>query len=133
MTRLRLILTSGRTHTARIASSLYIGAMLFGAGAFMMPACSDGVGTNGGLVGGACERNNDCDEECLTGGDFPEGTCSVSCRDDNECPSGTNCVDKEGGVCLLTCERPSDCRGGYTCKGEDNKGHSGESLVCIKD
>lgn len=107
---------------------------LFTVSLFSAAACgSDGVGIDGALVGGSCDENSDCDEECLRGGDFPEGTCSVSCRDDSQCPDGSNCIDKEGGICLLTCERPSDCRGGYTCKGEENEGHGGDSLVCIKD
>lgn len=97
-------------------------------------ACgNDGVGNDGAYVGGSCQDDRDCDEECLRGGDFPDGTCSVSCKVDDDCPSGTYCIDKEGGQCLLSCDRPADCRGGYTCKGENNKGHSGESLVCIKN
>ena len=92
----------------------------------------DGVGNNGGYVGGDCRDNGDCDEICLRGGAFPGGTCSVECRDDGDCPSYTYCVEKEGGVCLLSCDRPSDCRDEYNCKGEKNKGRGGESLVCIK-
>lgn len=93
----------------------------------------DGVGRDSALVGGSCEVVGDCEEECLTGQDYPEGTCSVSCSLDDDCPSGAHCIDEDGGVCLMACELPSDCRGGYTCKGKDNKGHGGESLVCFKD
>lgn len=97
-------------------------------------ACGDdGVGSDGALVGAACQSTNDCDERCLTGGDYPQGMCTASCSSDGDCPDGTNCIDKEGGVCMLACDLPSDCRGGYTCKGEDNKGHAGESLVCFKE
>jgi hypothetical protein len=100
----------------------------------MTTACgSDSVGNDGATVGGSCQVDADCDEECLSGGDFPQGTCSVSCNADDDCPGGTNCIDTEGGQCLLACDLPSDCRGGYTCKGKNNKGHGGESLVCIKD
>ncbi len=99
-----------------------------------IPACGDddeGVGLNGGLVGGACRDHYDCAERCLGGGDFPSGTCSINCRDDRDCPSGTYCVERAGGVCLLSCERPSHCRPGYNCKAIDNAGHGGDSLVCI--
>jgi len=111
---------------------------LFLAGLFtLLPgtgACGgDGVGRDGELVGGSCQVASDCEEECLTGGDFPEGTCSLSCDADEDCPDGTHCIDEGGGVCLMACELPSDCRGGYTCKGKDNKGHGGESLVCFED
>lgn len=97
------------------------------------PACvlGDDVGNQGDYVGGSCSDDRDCDEQCVEGGDFPDGTCTVACNDDGDCPSGTNCIDKKGGVCLLTCDTPSDCRGGYTCKGEKNNGHGGDSLVCI--
>jgi hypothetical protein len=96
-----------------------------------LTACTHDVGNEGSLVGGSCDGDGDCQEECLKGGDFPRGTCSVSCRDDADCPAETDCVDKSGGVCLLSCTSRSDCREGYTCKGEKNKGEGGESLVCI--
>lgn len=91
------------------------------------------VGNEGTLVGGSCESDSDCDEDCLTGGDYPEGICSVSCATDDDCPGGTHCIDEDGGICMLACEVPSDCRGGYTCQGEENRGHGGDSLVCSKD
>jgi hypothetical protein len=96
-------------------------------------ACNSGVGNDGDLVGGPCVSNADCEERCLTGGDYPQGTCSVSCTTDRDCPDTTYCIDKEGGTCMLGCNLPSDCRNGYTCKGKDNNGHGGESLVCYKD
>lgn len=96
--------------------------------------CGEDVGPLGASVGGACASNVDCDSgsRCLTGGDFPEGTCTRNCARHDDCPSGSRCVSKEGGVCLLACELPSDCRGGYTCKGEKNQEIGGESLVCRK-
>lgn len=94
-------------------------------------ACTHDVGNEGSYVGGSCESDEDCQEECLRGGDFPRGTCSASCEDDSDCPRETACVDKSGGVCLLTCYESSDCRDGYSCKREDNKGEGGDSRVCI--
>jgi hypothetical protein len=93
----------------------------------------DGVGTDGDLVGGACAANADCEDRCLTGADYPEGVCSLSCASDTDCPESTYCIEDGGGVCMLACARPSDCRGGYTCKGKRNQGHGGDSLVCFKD
>ena len=46
----------------------------------------------GDLVGGPCHDDHDCVEECVTGGDFPSGTCTVPCNDDHDCPSGTQCI-----------------------------------------
>jgi hypothetical protein len=132
-TGVRCLGNMGRTLTMQIRS---IGQIAIGClfAISLLSACgNDGVGNNGGYVGGSCQGDRDCDEECLRGGDFPDGTCSVSCNEDYDCPSDTYCVDKEGGHCLLSCDRPADCRGGYTCKGVNNKGHSGESLVCIKN
>lgn len=97
-------------------------------------ACGgDGVGNEGSVVGGSCTGNGDCEFRCQTGGDFPKGTCVKPCNTDDDCPGGTNCINKDGGICLLTCRVPADCRGGYTCKGEENRGHGGDSLVCIAD
>ncbi|MDX2092101.1 MAG: hypothetical protein SFX73_29825 [Kofleriaceae bacterium] len=91
----------------------------------------EAVGTNGSLVGGPCAGNADCEYRCELGGDFPQGTCVRPCNVDADCPDGTYCVDKEGGICLLGCEVPADCRGGYNCEGQRNRGHGGDSLVCI--
>lgn len=101
---------------------------------FALGACGgdEGVGLNGGVVGGSCQDNRDCDERCLSSGDYPQGTCTLSCASDRDCPGGTYCIDEDGGVCLLACDVPSDCRSGYTCKGKENAEHGGDSLVCYK-
>ena len=53
-------------------------------------ACgNDGVGNNGGLVGGSCTSAADCEFRCETGGDLPGGTCTVACNVDDDCPGGT--------------------------------------------
>jgi hypothetical protein len=93
----------------------------------------DSVGPDGETVGGPCSVNADCDERCATGGDFPDGTCTVSCDSDVDCPDGSACVTEDGGICLQRCDIPDDCRDGYNCEGEENKGHGGDSLVCIAD
>jgi hypothetical protein len=98
-------------------------------------ACNEAedVSNHGALVGGACVDSRDCEGVCLRGGRFPEGTCSVECRDDEDCPLGTACIDREGGVCLLLCDRHGDCRGGYSCDDQDRRGRGGQEYVCIND
>lgn len=102
---------------------------------FVLASCGggDGVGKEGSVVGGPCSGAGDCEFRCQTGGDFPGGTCVKPCSTDEDCPDGTFCIDTEGGLCMLGCETPDDCRGGYTCKGETNRGHLGDSLVCSAD
>lgn len=108
----------------------FLGSLVL-SGLFLATACNGGVGNDGDLVGGPCDHDRECVEECLGGKDFPDGTCSVACKDDYDCPGGTVCIDKQGGVCLLTCEVDSDCRGGYSCRDEDRKGAGGKAGVCI--
>ncbi|HWO17736.1 MAG TPA: hypothetical protein VNO30_03135 [Kofleriaceae bacterium] len=96
-----------------------------------LAACGpDEVGNEGTLVGGACIDSRDCEFDCQRSGDYPQGTCTVPCDFDEDCPSGTFCIDTEGGVCLLGCDFPEDCRVGYTCKGRPSRGRGGEALVC---
>lgn len=99
----------------------------------LVGACGGGVGNEGDLVGGPCQTDRDCAEGCVTGGDFPGGTCTVRCRDDHDCPSGTACIDEEGGICLLLCHFDTDCRIGYSCDDKSREGHSGKATVCIDD
>lgn len=91
----------------------------------------DNVGNDGSHVGGSCVDERDCAFRCQLGGDFPQGTCTRPCNTDGDCPDGTFCVSSEGGICLLGCTLPEDCRPGYNCEGKENKGHGGDSLVCI--
>ncbi len=97
----------------------------------LLTACPHDVGHDGDLVGGSCRDGGDCVERCVKGGDFPEGTCTVDCRDDRDCPGDTWCVDKSGGVCLLGCDADRDCRGGYDCKDTKREGSGGKIAVCI--
>lgn len=87
----------------------------------------------GGDIGSECRQNADCSERCLTGSEFPDGMCTVSCDDDYDCPGGTVCVEKRDGVCLLECERSRDCPGGYECDDKDRRGSGGKADVCIGD
>lgn len=101
--------------------------LLFGA------SCSSDIGNDGALVGGSCRDSRDCERECVGGGDFPGGMCTLYCRDDRDCPADTACIDKKGGVCALYCERNADCRGGYECNDEKRRGGPGSDFVCIGD
>ena len=92
-----------------------------------------GVGFDSDLVGGPCLDDRDCMDRCLRGGDYPDGTCTVSCSDDVDCPDSTWCVDKAGGVCLLGCGRDDDCRPGYDCKDVKREHGGGDAAVCIRD
>ena len=98
-------------------------------------AVCNSVGNDGELVGGDCSSDANCANrsECLKGGDFPAGTCSVSCDRQADCPAGTRCVDERGGICLLSCSRQENCRDGYNCERVDAQGGGGEPRVCIQD
>ncbi len=101
-------------------------------------AChDDNVGSNGDLVGGRCTIDTDCRKRCLQGGEFPGGYCSLTCQADADCPSGSVCIDKSGGVCLLGCLQPTDCAGlgvGYKCEAKERKSIKGAKIaVCIGD
>lgn len=109
-----------------------VAALVFGFS--LSVACGDdGVGHGGDVVGGECRDDFDCAERCLSGDDFPRGTCSVSCRDDRDCPGGTYCVDEAGGTCLLACGAHADCRPGYVCDDTDRRGGGGDVFVCKDD
>lgn len=88
------------------------------------------VGHQGVLVGGSCLENSDCEELCLEGGRYPDGTCSTECNSDEDCPDGTWCIDLDGGVCLLACDQDDDCRSAYECNGRDRKGTPGKAQAC---
>jgi hypothetical protein len=71
-------------------------------------------------VGSACTANTDCAQMCLQSGHFPSGMCTISCTSNANCPSGSACVDEEGGVCLASCHVDADCApfGALVCHSE---------------
>lgn len=107
--------------------SALLGALLFFAG------CNSDIGLEGALVGGSCRDYRDCERECVGGRNFPDGMCTVYCRDDRDCPSGTGCIDRNGGVCALYCEADADCRREYDCEDVRRRGGPGDERVCIGD
>jgi len=76
---------------------------------------------SGEVVGDACRGDGDCADRCVQ--DFPGGFCTVSCRDDVDCPRGTVCADAKGGICLFPCDSDAQCEdvvgSGYECDDED--------------
>lgn len=95
-------------------------------------ACGNGVGIDGPVVGGDCVVSSQCAHEsrCLTGTAYPDGYCAKSCDSNDECPAGSACVQREGGVCLLTCASAAECREGYECLEIDARGAAGTAAVC---
>lgn len=83
-------------------------------------------------VGARCDLDTECDQRCLTGGEYPGGFCSVACDNTSACPLDTACVMDQGGVCLFTCTGDRDCDflgAGWTCKARDGK-PTGTVMVC---
>jgi len=78
------------------------------------------------LVGAACNDDSDCQQVCLERRQLPDGFCTiVGCRNNEECPAGTVCINEWDGVCLYPCSVPLDCssgfmgRSGYSCRFEN--------------
>jgi hypothetical protein len=74
-------------------------------------------------VGARCASDRECDDVCLTGGDYPDGFCSLRCADDGDCPDNARCVREQGGTCLLKCENDNDCEflgQKWDCQGAQN-------------
>ena len=83
-------------------------------------------------IGARCDLSTECDERCLTGGEFPGGFCSITCDSSLACPDGTACIDDQGGVCLFTCSTDANCTflgAGLTCKSLGAK-PSGQVMAC---
>jgi hypothetical protein len=61
-------------------------------------------------IGARCDSDRECDETCLSGGDFPGGFCSLRCESDDDCPDDTRCARQNGqGRCLVRCQEDEDC------------------------
>ncbi|MEM8607688.1 MAG: hypothetical protein AAGF92_11305 [Myxococcota bacterium] len=89
----------------------------------VLASCGDGrfpgeAGNDSTLVGGPCMDGLDCDFLlCQMGSSFPGGICTLSCGNDNDCPSGSSCGGLETGwICLVDCSASDDCREQWTCE-----------------
>lgn len=86
-------------------------------------------------IGARCESHADCAERCLAGAGplYPDGFCSMSCDQDDDCPGGSVCADIDGGVCLFACERAEQCAflgAGWACMRPSNEDEQ-EVSVCL--
>jgi hypothetical protein len=96
-------------------------------------ACGVSAGVSRQL-GARRDHNAECDDRCLTGGQFPDGLCSLDCEQDDDCPDGSACADLEGGVCLFSCQADPDCDflgAGWRCHDQPERGGGGPVSVCI--
>jgi hypothetical protein len=116
-------------YTFGVYRSLALSLLLF-------TACSSNVGPNGLVIGGACRDDFDCaaGSFCLRGISYPQGTCTITCREDADCRGDSRCVEEGAGVCLLACDVSEDCgRESYTCAERDRAGEAARVMVCVGD
>jgi hypothetical protein len=82
------------------------------------------VATASNDIGDPCTQDNQCGPGgvCGLNPNFKDGYCTKSCMFDNDCPSGSHCGNKSGGVgeCLANCLSDNDCRDGYACYNYDD-------------
>ena len=112
--------------------------MLAGCLLFAVAACGDDDDEGPGDLGLACDNDAQCQGRCVEGGDFPGGMCTFACGDDADCPAGSACVNREGGICGVTCEVHSNCESfgfgpDYGCFETDREGAGGDVRVCRAD
>lgn len=97
-------------------------------------ACGGGVGPKGRAVGATCDSDDQCEGRCVTGdSNYPGGYCTLSCRDDRDCPGGTACITDNGGMCVFSCNTTGDCESfgrQFICEGRERQGAVGDALVC---
>jgi len=92
----------------------------------------DGVGPTEITVGAPCAIDADCVDHCERSDHYPGGMCTLRCRDDLDCPLGTNCIDDSGGICAISCADSLVCRDfgpGYAC--DDRDRHNGKDKVFV--
>ncbi len=80
-------------------------------------------------LGAECTTSKDCDSECVTGTDWPDGMCTSPCMTDKDCTDGSVCAPDLGSVCAFICTIDADCEfmgAGWGCR---TLAPSGE-LVC---
>jgi hypothetical protein len=86
-------------------------------------------------LGARCDGSSECDDRCLPESEgYPGGICTVVCETGAECPSGSSCVEREGGVCLFECTSDGDCTflgTGWRCQDVDRRGPpAGKVKIC---
>lgn len=100
--------------------------------ALTIAGCGSEVGNDGSSVGGSCEVSTECtpDSVCRTGDRFPNGYCALGCDVPEDCPSGSTCVENEGGICMVECATGCRTEDGYSCVDFDARGAGGTVSVC---
>lgn len=68
-------------------------------------------------VGDKCETNTDCGVELSCDLSQPDGYCTASPCQANECPEEAACItfNDQSTFCMARCDDDSDCRSGYVC------------------
>jgi len=117
-------MSSSRTLTLALAIAAVLAAL----------GCGDDDYGPYNVVGSACRTDLDCapGADCRRGGDFPDGTCTLPCNSDLDCPRYSACIENAGSLCLISCSSDAHCRDKYKCKDKNNRDNTGKSLVCIK-
>lgn len=86
-------------------------------------------------LGSSCNAPAECDGQCVTSGDFPDGVCTRACGSDDDCPEGFSCISNSGGICLEDCAGAAECeakRGAaWTCDLESLEEGDGSVRVCV--
>jgi hypothetical protein len=77
-------------------------------------ACRYEPGLCGGGLGGLCGATVDCAVGfcCRGPKECGDGVCTLSCRNDLDCPVGMGC---EHDMCLFSCVSDRDCAAGQRC------------------
>lgn len=85
-------------------------------------------------LGARCDRSSECDDRCLSGGEWPGGFCTLDCDSDSDCIEDSLCVDEGGGgVCEIHCNDDRGCLflgAGYNCKERDTHPSGSKVMVC---
>ncbi|HEU0033313.1 MAG TPA: hypothetical protein VFQ53_21930 [Kofleriaceae bacterium] len=45
----------------------------------------------------------------LPSNEYPDGFCTLDCDTSSDCPSNSECIDRDGGVCLFSCFDDATC------------------------
>ena len=78
-------------------------------------------------------NNTECDALlCQSGALFPGGTCTISCGNSGNCPSGSSCAETEvGWLCAVDCTEDVQCRTNYPCTTLVEAGTDGNRTVSV--
>jgi hypothetical protein len=85
--------------------------------------------------GSHCDSGVQCQNECATDPDFPNGTCTFPCTSDGECDTSSFCVvTPRMPICAVKCGVDGDCASlgsDYHCGSLQRAGTVGSARVCV--